>query len=264
VGGLPLPAAEIRESNRERLIERTEKAASSGAKLIVWNEASTVILPDEEEAWKKRLSSVSGNNQITLISSYIVLLSKQSFRYENKYVMYLPDGTEACTYHKHQPVPGEPARKGNEPIETVSLAGIDIGGAICYDYDFPKLAQSYGQLGADIVGLPSSDWRGIDPIHTKMAAYRAIEQGHSILRSTRFGLSAAINPIGIVEAQLSSFNQNDQIMIAYLPETKVFTLYGVIGDLFIYVCMVLIGIYMFWILDTRFKKSVILASKIFM
>jgi apolipoprotein N-acyltransferase len=264
VGGLPLPVAEIRESNKDKLIERTENAASSGAELIVWNEASTVILPDEEDAWKKRLSSVSGNNQITLISSYIVLLSKQPFRYENKYVMYLPDGTEAYTYHKHQPVPGEPAKKGIEPIETISLAGIEIGGAICYDYDFPKLAQSYGQLGADIVGLPSSDWRGIDPIHTKMAAMRAIEQGHSILRSTRFGLSAAINPIGTTEAQMSSFNQNDQIMIAHLPKTKVFTLYALIGDLFIYTCMVLIGIYLCWILGSRFKNSIILAFQIFM
>ncbi len=31
----------------------------------------------------------------------------------------------------------------------------------------PKMA------GADIVAIPSSDWRGIDPLHTKMAAFRA-------------------------------------------------------------------------------------------
>ena len=32
-------------------MERTRKAAASDARLVVWNEASTVLLPDEEEQW---------------------------------------------------------------------------------------------------------------------------------------------------------------------------------------------------------------------
>ena len=100
------------------------------------------------------------------------------------------------SYLKHEPVPGEPAVKGREKLEVTTIGGINLGGAICYDYDFPYLAREYGKIGADIVALPSSDWRGIDPLHTRMAAFRALEQGHSILRSTRFGLSAAITPYG--------------------------------------------------------------------
>jgi apolipoprotein N-acyltransferase len=61
---------------------------------------------------------------------------------------------------------------------------ITMSGALCYDYDFPALAAQHGSLGVDLVALPSSDWRGIDPIHTQMAAVRAIEQGVSIVRST--------------------------------------------------------------------------------
>ena len=97
---------------------------------------------------------------------------------------------------KHQPVPGEPAVKGTEAITSTSHFKSNIGGAICYDYDFPYLARQNANAGVDILALPSSDWRGIDPLHTRMAAFRAIEQGHSIIRSTRFGLSAAINPYG--------------------------------------------------------------------
>jgi apolipoprotein N-acyltransferase len=256
VGGLPLPAKHIRELNRDTLFDRTEKAAASGAKLVVWNEASTVVLPDEEDALKDRLKHLSRDNQIALMASYIVFVSEQPFNYENKYGMYLQDGTEALTYHKHQPVPGEPALKGNEPLETVSIDGMKVGGAICYDYDFPYLARSIGREGADIVGVPSSDWRGIDPIHTKMAALRAIEQGHSIVRSTRYGLSAAINPVGEMEAQMSSFDQNDRIMIAQLPESSIFTLYSVIGDILVYLCMVFTGIYLIRSLGLfRIRKS---------
>ena len=117
-----------------------------------------------------------------------------------------------------------------------------MAGAICYDYDFPYIAKAFGKKEVDIVALPASDWRGIDPIHTKMAAFRAVEQGHSILRSTRFGLSAAITPYGELVAQMSSFDENDKIMLAHLPKAASVSLYSLIGDVFVYLCMA----FVFW------------------
>jgi apolipoprotein N-acyltransferase len=244
VSGLPLPSLDIRRLNQAKLIERTEMAAAAGAKLVVWNEAATAILPEEEAEWNRRLSSLAREQGIGLVAAYVVPISESPFRFENKYVMYKPDGSLAYTYNKHEPVPGEPSVKGTEVIETLSMEEIEIGGAICYDYDFPYLAKAFGRKDADIVAVPSSDWRGIDPIHTRMAAFRSIEQGHSVLRSTRFGLSAAITPIGEFNAQMSSFNSNDRIMMAHLPVNKIFTFYSLIGDLFVYVCMAFIFIYM--------------------
>jgi apolipoprotein N-acyltransferase len=244
VNGLPLPSAEIRKSNQLALFERTKKAAGAGAKLVVWNEAATAILPREEAEWSKSLSLLAREQGIALVAAYVVPISESPFRFENKYKMYLPDGSLGYIYNKHEPVPGEPALKGREVIETISMQGIEIGAAICYDYDFPYLAKAFGRRDADIVALPSSDWRGIDPIHTQMAAIRSIEQGHSVLRSTRFGLSAAINPIGEFKAQMSSFNTNDRIMMAFLPEQGLLTLYSLIGDLFVYLCIAYVLIYM--------------------
>lgn len=237
VSGLPVPTLDVREKNRTQLFDRTKKAAGSGSKLVVWNEASTIVLPEEENQWEKRLSSLAMSNKITLIASYVVLLSESPFRFENKYVMFTPDGRMAYTYHKHEPVPGEPAVRGTEPIRSVLVEGVRLGGAICYDYDFPYLASEFGKEEADIVALPSSDWRGIDPIHTEMATFRAIEQGHSIVRSARFGLSAAINPVGEMVAKMSSFDENDRILIAQLPIQSTATLYSIIGDIFIYFCL---------------------------
>jgi apolipoprotein N-acyltransferase len=244
VNGLPLPSLEIRGANQTTLIERTEKAAAAGAKLVVWNEASTAILPDEEAEWNRRLSTLASEQDISLVAAYVVPISESPFRFENKYVIYKPDGSLGYTYNKHEPVPGEPSIKGREEIETVLMQGIELGGVICYDYDFPYLAKAFGRNDADIVAVPSSDWRGIDPIHTKMAALRSIEQGHSVLRSTRFGLSAAINPIGEFTAQMDSFDTNDRVMIAHLPESNLFTVYSLIGDLFVYLCIAWIIIYL--------------------
>ncbi len=237
VGAGPLPSSEVRRQNAAILFDRTRLAAASGAELVVWNEAGAGVLPEEEAEWTDSLTALASQNHITLVASYIVPLADSPEKYENKYQLIQPDGTVASTYLKHEPVPGEPAIKGKAPIESHRIDDFTLGGAICYDYDFPYLAQEHGWQRVDIVALPSSDWRGIDPIHTKMAAYRAVEQGVSILRSTRFGLSAAITPHGEMVAQMSSFDDNDRIMLAHLPKTQVYTLYQSIGDTLVYGCM---------------------------
>jgi apolipoprotein N-acyltransferase len=86
------------------------------------------------------------------------------------------------------------------------------------------------------VAVPSSDWRGIDPLHTRMSAFRAIEQGHSIIHSIRFGLSAIILPYGEMISQSSSFDDNNKVMIANIQANGISTIYSMIGDLFISLC----------------------------
>jgi apolipoprotein N-acyltransferase len=237
VSGLPLPSKENSGKVNSILFERTRVAAKNNVVLVVWNEAATFILPDEESIWKDSLSVLASKLKIALVASYVVPVSTAPLKYENKYLFIDSNGVIVSTYHKHQPVPGEPSKKGNEPLQVLDINGTKIGGAICYDYDFPYLARGFGKLNADIVAVPSSDWRGIDPLHSRMAAFRAIEQGHSILRSTRFGNSAAITPYGEIISQISSFDNNDKIMIAHLPMKGITTFYSVIGDAFIYLCI---------------------------
>lgn len=263
IGGLPLPSDESNEKVISDIFKRTKVAGRAGAKLAVWTEAAFFVHQHEEDRWKDSIIALAKNNDIALIASFVVPVSDSPFQFENKYLNVTADGEITRTYLKHEPVPGEPAVKGFSKLEVEKVEGSNIGGAICYDYDFPYLAQENSDAGADIVALPSSDWRGIDPIHTKMAAFRAIEQGHSILRSTRFGLSAGINPYGEMVAQLSSFDDNDKTMITHLPRKKVFTVYSVIGDLFIYSCIVFLFVFFVagrWLGDTK-KNDCIQESK---
>ena len=257
VSGLPLPSKESNDTIKNILFQRTSTAAKAGAVLVVWNEAATFILPEEESIWKDSLSVLASTLKISLVASYVLPVSTAPLKYENKYLFFDSTGTIVYTYHKHQPVPGEPSMKGKESLKVFEMNGANIGGAICYDYDFPYLARGFGKLHADIVALPSSDWRGIDPLHSKMAAFRAVEQGHSILRSTRFGNSAAITSYGEIIAQMSSYDKNDKIMIAYLPVKGVTTVYSVIGDVFIYIC---IGFILAFFIKYAIQKNI--SSKI--
>ncbi|MFC0875550.1 nitrilase-related carbon-nitrogen hydrolase [Saccharicrinis sp. FJH2] len=240
VNGLPLPSDQTEIKVRNTLFDDTKKAAKTGAKLIVWNEAATYVLPDNEPHWKNDLKQLAKGCQASLYASYIVPISTDPLTYENKYLFINTDGRIKAEYHKHEPVPGEPAIKGKEDFTTNTVNHTATGGAICYDYDFPYIAKQLRKSGADLVALPSSDWRGIDPVHTKMAAYRAIEQGHSILRSTRFGLSAAINPLGEMVGMMSSFDTNERLLLASLPAKKITSMYSVIGDSFIYILFITI------------------------
>lgn len=236
ISGFPFPDSNSTNAFKTVLINRTTSAAHQGAKLIAWNEAAIFIDKKDEKSWQDSLTLLAKDLSVSLIASYVVPLSVDPLKLENKFISINSTGEITHQYLKHQPVPGEPSIKGKEPFKLMSDNGINIGAAICYDFDYPYIAKAFGKLNAHIVAIPSSDWRGIDPLHTKMAAFRAIEQGYSLLRSTRFGLSAAINPLGEMTAQQSSFDIHDKIMMAELPTKRIKTLYSLIGDSLVFGC----------------------------
>lgn len=242
VGGLPLPSPAQRESWDRALFERTRSAAQAGAELVVWTEASSVVEPADEPAWLASVGELAREQHVAIVAGYIVpLLDRDRFMYENAYVLFDPNGVLVHRYLKHHPVPGEPAVRGTEPTPMWSseLLG-EVSGALCYDYDFPAMARARGT--ADLVALPSSDWRGIDPIHTHMARLRAIEGGHAVLRSTRFGLSAGIDSTGVIRGQLSHFDDDERILLVHLPRHGRTTLYARLGEWFALLCGLLAAV----------------------
>ncbi len=235
--GLPMPELAETAAWDRALAARTERAAAAGARLVVWPEVATLVRPEHEARWVHDVAALAARADVDVVAGYLVPLSLEPVRYENKYVFARADGTIDHTYHKHHPVPGEPAEPGAGAPQPIATAYGTVSGAICYDYDFPSSGRA--RAGVDIVALPSSDWRAIDPIHTHMAAMRAIESGHSIVRSTRFGLSAGIDPEGRLRGSLSHFDRAndgdpaDGILLVSLPRRGTTTLYAMLGEWFV-------------------------------
>jgi apolipoprotein N-acyltransferase len=230
MSGLPLPSPETIRAWEEGLLARTRRAAAAGARLAVWTEAATLVRPGDEPRFLERISEVAREHRMDVVAGYVVPLSTDPLRFENKYVYVRAGGEIHHSYLKNHPVPGEPAVPGDRPSPVVATEHGRIAGAICYDYDFPRLVLAHAERRVDLVALPSSDWRGIDPIHTQMAALRAIEGGHSILRSTRWGLSAGIDPEGRLRGSVSHFDDAGRLLLVRLPRTGVVTPYAVLGD----------------------------------
>lgn len=240
IGTSEFPSPHERAINRDAIYGRMEIAAQSGAELVVWTEAAAGILPEEEENFQVEVSQLVDSLNITAVVAYVIPLQFDPLKYVNKYIAIDSKGQIMQQYLKHEPVPGEPAVKGREPHKAFSASGLTMGGAICYDFDFPRLGLAIAKLGVDMVALPSSDWKGIDPIHTQMAAFRAVEGGYSLVRSTRWGLSAAIDHHGRIRGQLSDNDTGDKILLAQLPVSGVRTVYGSLGDWFPLVCLIAI------------------------
>ena len=225
-----VPPSDVLLSNQEGLFARSELAVSRGAELVAWNEGATFVEPVDEPALVARGQTFARANGVDLVLAYAVVLRDSPLLLDNKYVWLGPDGSVVETYRKHHPVPGEPSLRGDDRAAAHDHAWGRAAGAICYDYDFPSTSRMHARLGAGLVVVPSSDWRGIDPVHTEITRLRAIESGVSVVRPTRFAASAAYDAYGRTRAALVPGDWHDGVMLATVPTTLVPTLYARAGD----------------------------------
>jgi apolipoprotein N-acyltransferase len=109
-----------------------------------------------------------------------------------------------------------------------------VGVVICHDLDFPRLIR---QASAESIGLlvaPSADWRDVADLHARMAVFRAVENGANMLRPTSGGRSVAFDTRGRITARLDFSND---AMVAHVSAVPVRTVYGMVGDLFSWLCV---------------------------
>ena len=223
------------------LFDRTKIAAGRGARLVIWDEVATMLDRQAEPGLIARGRQVARDQGIDLFMAYGVLVSERPLKFENKYQWIRPDGEIADEYWKRHPVPSEGTVKGTRPARVLALnlsrpeLG-KVGGGICYDMDFPAIPLELARAGAGLVALPSSDWRGIDPLHSDMARIMGIATGMSVLRSVRSATSMASDPYGRVRASRRFYEKGDGVMLAELPAVRVPTLYAKIGDVFPVAC----------------------------
>ncbi|MCK4937309.1 MAG: hypothetical protein KAR85_01750, partial [Methanosarcinales archaeon] len=112
-----------------------------------------------------------------------------------------------------------------------------LASVICYDADFPNYVRQAGKANADLMLIPSDDWEAITPLHARMASFRSIENGFSMIRPTFEGLSIAVDYHGNILSQMNDFTTEDVVMIADVPKQGIKTIYSQIGDLFAWLCV---------------------------
>ncbi len=223
----------------DHLLTETEHEAQAGARIVFWGEGNALILKEDEAALLERGRALAQHMSVYLGMALASWHLETTPHLENKLVLMQPHGVAAWEYYKARPVPGREAAtsvRGDGKIRVVQTPFGRIGAAICFDADFPRLFAHTGRSGADIVLVPSNDWKAIDPYHTWMASFRAIEQGCNMVRQTSHGLSAAFDYQGRELGRMDHFRTNDHTLVVNVPTRGTRTFYNRCGDWFGWLC----------------------------
>jgi apolipoprotein N-acyltransferase len=237
-------------ANIDDLLERSEREASAGAKIIFWSEGAGYVLEQDETTLIERGGMLANQEGVYLGMALATMISGQRL-VENKIVLIEPSGEVAWEYIKARPVPGEPSVRGDGEILTLDTPYGKIAAAICFDMDFPNLIRQAGKAGVDVMFNPANDWEEVAPLRMRMATFRAIENGFSLVRPTSHGLSVAADYQARVLGLTNYFTSEDPVMIAYIPTEGVTTIYSRIGDLFAWLCMAGLVTVIAWVVVRR-------------
>jgi apolipoprotein N-acyltransferase len=245
------------------LFARSERAADLGAKVVVWNEVATLVSVAGEAALAMRGEAFAKERRVLLLMAYGVVDSVHPFHYANKYRIYLPDGTMADEYVKRHPVPGDPNDKGTAHARVVSFAGVKFSGGICYDYGFPEIARDNANDGAGLALVPASDWRGIDPLHGRMALMNAVAVGLPMVRPVRAATSIASDQYGRVLGSMRADGSSDGVMVVAMPGERVPTLYCLTGEIVPLIALAFVVTVLVMVLRARNKTAPVDAQAMF-
>ncbi len=230
------------EGLRASLLARASREAKAGAQILFWSEANGMVLKQNEEALIGDGATLAHDEGVYLGMAF-AQISPGDGTYENRFVLFDPQGEVVADYHKARPVPGAPERGADRHPPVVQTSYGRLGCAIGFDADFPSLIRDAGDSRADILLLPSSDWRGIDPLHTRMALVRGIENGCAVVRQASGGLSSAADARGRVLASVDYLDTEPRVMVAQVPQQGEPTVYARLGDFFAWACLVILAVF---------------------
>jgi apolipoprotein N-acyltransferase len=223
-------------AHEQVLYAAVRREAAAGAALVVWSEVGAFVLKSDQAAFEERAAAVARETGAYLVAGVAVFTPGEGY-YENLWFGFDPQGRMIGRYHKARPVPGDPERGADKEIPVVATALGNLAGAVCFDADFPNLMRKAGRRHADLLVVPASDWRAIDPVHTRMALVRGVENGCSVIRATRKGLSAAADYQGRILAATDFFRATPSVMVTQVPSRGVRTPYARLPNLLPSLCV---------------------------
>lgn len=234
------PTRALLATQADRLFASSERAAQAGARLVFWSECSASVLKSDESSLLARAAETARRNQIYLGLAYMCFNPRISRLHQNKLVLIGPDGSKLFEYWKSRFVPG-PAEESTEtngnPMRYADTPLGRIGGFICFDLAFPSLVRQAGRAHTDLMISPSNDWAAIDPWFTEMTAFRAVENGCTLVRDVSHGRSLAVDYLGRTLGATDYFQDSRHTLLVDVPTQGVRTFYARCGDFFAWMCV---------------------------
>jgi apolipoprotein N-acyltransferase len=227
------------------MLTRTESALRQGAKVVAWPEGSAWVLDEDRQGVINRAATLANLYDAHLEVTVGVLTRAPGLNYlRNQAILVGPTGAVVWTYDKTKPVfPSESivtvAGPGVLPLTDTAFGRLST--AICNDMGFPGLLHQAGTNEVDVLLAPTHSmfpvWAAADAAE---ATFRTVENGFVLVRATGNGPSLIVDPEGRTLARRDD-SGNGGILLARIPTRGVVTIYSRLGDLFAYLCVLVLA-----------------------
>ncbi|MDH3346473.1 MAG: hypothetical protein OEM02_00035 [Desulfobulbaceae bacterium] len=225
------------EKDLAHFIASTKKSVNEGAQIVLWQEYSICVMEENEGEFMGRVQKLAMEEQIYLVVAIGLFPIKYPEQpWQNKLMWIDPSGEVIAQYNKLKPAPPlEPITPGTEPLPIADTSYGKIGSIICADLDYPNIVRQVSGHKGQLLLIAAQSWAAVDPLHTQMAVFRAIENGLPVVMGTGGGLSIAVDSHGRQVTSLDSATTPEKRMISSLPLKPIATIYSRIGDSFAWV-----------------------------
>jgi len=185
-------------------------------------------------------------------NAYIVFqaLEKQKGEIYKKGYVVSPSGQFFGSISKSYFFPfgetGTPSKEPQLPIQTTYPIGLQI----CYDVAFPYVSRNLCKNGATWLVTLANDEEFVSTVfyrlHLNLAIIRAVENRKYVVLANNSGISAIINPNGIIEVQ-SRYGEITTLSAKIYPnhQKTIFQQYGNLGTCLFVLMYILIGIILY-------------------
>ncbi len=262
--GEPLTDAETAQLHQRSnsiadfLLGRADIEAQAGAKLVTFGEFNFPVLKQYEADLTQQATGLAQRRGIYVALPLAIFNIGHKPSVEDKLVMIEPSGEIKWQYLKTEVPPGLEVvilapSSGLLPVTETPFGR--LGAAIAFDMDFPGFLLQAGRRHADSMVVPENEYPEIDPIHSRMALYRAVENGFNLLLHASQSLSLACDYQGRVYGLMDHYHATDRVLVAQLPTKGVRTIYSQGGYLFPWVCILGLCLLLFvTFLPTRIRR----------
>lgn len=190
------------------------EAVRRGARLVVSPEVGLRPSPAERARLFDELSRFARAHRVWLAVGHF-----DQARDDNRIAFFDDQGRLAGEYIKTHLIIGiERYRAGQgELVLLPGPGGARLGGMICQDDNFTDLARAYGRRSAQLLAVPTNDWKQVKDYHLENALFRGVENRYGVVRAATNGISAIVSPTGEVLARADHFAEGAKLIVADLP-----------------------------------------------
>ncbi|MBB5633876.1 putative amidohydrolase [Cryobacterium mesophilum] len=218
------------------------RAASRGAKLVVFPEYSSFFVPELGERsvaaaepidgpFATALAALADELGVHLVAGMLETVPDPK-RFSNTLVAFDASGRLVGKYRKIHLYDAFGQKESDwvvagpiEAPETFALGGLTVGLQTCYDIRFPEVTRRIVDAGADLILLPSEWVRGPLKEHhwRTLVTARALENTVYIAAADQAppigaGNSMIVDPMGI---ELATIGENTDVAVAWISPARI-------------------------------------------